>query len=301
MKAGFIGIGAQKAATTWLHHVLAEHPDVSVADEKEVNFFSAQFDKGYAWYTRRFGGQAQPVLFGECSPNYFISCDATARAKVYNPDLKIIAILRDPIDRAFSNHLHEIRKGHIPASTSFAEALTQNPTYLEQSSYKRHLSRWIEAFGQEQVLVLLSEDIGADPAAAYRDVCAHLGLSTGHALQAVGQRQNESITYRSKKLQKILRQAGDAGRAAGLAEAITWVKGRWGIRQLIGYNRQHLRGQVTEMSPQTRAKLEQYFQDDVAYVSALLGRDALPWSTGRDAVHTTLPNTKEGRYEHVYG
>ena len=87
----FVCIGAQKCATTWLHNVLATHPEVAMPHEiKELDFFSAKFDRGYQWYMRHFAPATTARLRGEVSPSYLCSRDAPAWAKAYNPAMKIV-------------------------------------------------------------------------------------------------------------------------------------------------------------------------------------------------------------------
>ena len=100
---GFIGLGAQKCASTWLHDVLVDHPELSVPTElKEVDYFSYHHDRGPEWYEQRFDASAQDNLCGEISPSYLHSPDVVARVAEYNPDMRIILIVRDPIARAIS-------------------------------------------------------------------------------------------------------------------------------------------------------------------------------------------------------
>ena len=100
--------------TSWLHALAAAHPGVTASEPKELDFFSYHFDRGYRWYERHFAGPpGTPTVGFECSPSYFLDPRAPERAAAYHPGLKIVVLLRDPVARAYSNHLHEIAKGHI--------------------------------------------------------------------------------------------------------------------------------------------------------------------------------------------
>lgn len=276
-RVGFLGIGAQKCATSWLHHVLSQHPQVFASDPKELNYFTANYDRGALWYERHFDAAGAGMICGEASPTYFFSQDAPERAYRYNPDLCLIAVVRDPVARAFSNHLHEIRKGHIPEDTSFETALAANPAYVLQSRYRQNLSRWIDLFGRDALLVLVAEELASDPAAGYAAVCAHLGISAEAPPDDIHERQHESVASHLPALQRGLRAGGDAARRLGLGNLVRSVKGAPGVRTVLGLNRKDLRKTVAPMRDDTRARLVELFAPDVAFVRELVGRPIPQW------------------------
>lgn len=279
-EVGFLGIGVQKCATSWLHGMLSQHPEIGTPDMKETDFFIAHHDRGWRWYEGLFSdGKA----VGEFSPNYFTSVDATQRAHQYNPQMRLIAILRDPVARAMSNHLHEIRKGHISSTISFEDAVLSNPAYIDQGHYARHLSRWIDRFGQDNCLVLLAEDIGKDPVAAFETVCDYLGVDRSVRPDGLGGRRHETVGARSDRLQGVLRSGGHALRHLGLGAVVPKLKSAPGIGHIVRHNRVDLRESIPEMTPQTRNDLREIFATDIAWVSTLLGRD-LPWDSSKRSV-----------------
>lgn len=278
-KIDFIGIGAQKSATSWLHYVLSKHPEISASDPKELNYFTANYDRGEIWYERNFSDSPEGAIRGECSPTYFFSHSAPSRAFNYNPDLKLIAILRDPVARSFSNHLHEIRKRHIPDSSCFEDGMATNPAYVEQSQYKANLMRWLEYFDRNSLLILIAEDIRDDPLTAFKAVCHHLGVSTDTVPDGLFERRHESIGSRNHGLKKFLRAGGDAARAIGLERFVLKFKNTPGIKHLISLNDKDLRKEIQPMHEDTRTFLTAQFRDDVAFVEQLLNRTDLPWPT----------------------
>ncbi|MEM9232085.1 MAG: sulfotransferase [Pseudomonadota bacterium] len=279
MTVDFIGIGAQKSATSWLHDMLSEHPGICASDPKELNFFTANYDRGRMWYERHFNQAANGQLCGECSPTYFFSGDAPIRAKAYNPVLKLIAVLRDPVARAFSNHLHEVRKTHIPADTSFEDGLAANPAYVAQSSYAANLERWSASFDSSALLVLLAEDIKADPSTAYDAICAHLGIDRSVRPQGLSERRHESVANKSDAAQRFLKSGGDLARSVGLGNTVAAVKKAPGVSQILAMNKRDLRTEIAPMRDETRLRLIEGFRDDMKYVADFLGRDSLPWAS----------------------
>lgn len=281
-QVGFIGIGAQKAATTWLHHVLSEHPSIVTSDEKELNFFTANYDRGYQWYEDQFQDRQGEVIRGECSPTYFFSRDAAERAARYHPGLRLICILRDPVERAFSNHMHEIRKGHIPADTLFEDAWARNPAYALQSSYQANLEGWLAHFKKDALLVLFSEDVASNPYAIYEQVCDHLGVAPELRPASITERHHENITYKNPAVQKTLRYGGDAMRSLGMQDLVKNLKQAPGVKQALSMNKQHLKTQVAPMRAETREMLIEHFSPDIEYVARITGRAVLPWASWRD-------------------
>src|SRR5262249_43557994 len=193
MKPTFIGLGGQKCASTWVHSVLKDHPDAYVSTPKEIDFFSSFYENGFQWYERSFAGAQHQRAIGEISPSYLPDGNAPARAHEYNPRFRIIVSLRDPVERAYSNHLHEVRLGHYAdEDLSFEAGLANNPMYLEQSRYAKHLGRWLRHFPRDQLLVILQEEISADPAQQARRLYQFLGLDSGPGPAGAGGTVNDS-------------------------------------------------------------------------------------------------------------
>lgn len=274
-QATLIGIGAQKCASTWLYGVLQQCADVRVSDDKEVDFFSYYFDRGYEWYERNFADAGDRRHRGEISPSYFIHPDAPARVAAYNPDMHILVTLRDPVDRAYSNHLHEARKGHISgANLDFEAALSNNPLYRDQGCYARHLARWFDHFPRDRIHVFFQEDITADREAMARILTDRLGVPPLEDFLDL--RANESVRYRNPGLGQALWRAGNFARQQGLGRAVETVKSAPGIRHLRAANREPMRDIVPPLQADTAAALTEFYAADVAQLETLLDCP-VPW------------------------
>lgn len=271
-----IGIGAQKCTSSWLHSVLATHPQVGASQPKEVDYFSYYFDRGHRWYESHF-----PVgkeLWFENAPSYFHDPRSPARLRSYAPDARIIALLRDPIERAYSNHLHEVIKGHIPA-ISFREGLANNPSYLDQSRYNTHLTRWYDAFPRSQIMVVIAEDISVKPGEIARGVFEFLGLNTSHVTGLLAERRNVSERARSSGLRLMLRKGGDGMRALGLEETLSRVKNLTPVSQMLAANSLDMRRVVPPLSIKERHDLLHELRPEMAGLATLIGRRDLPWES----------------------
>lgn len=280
-RVGAIGLGAQKCASSWIHSVAGSHPEIGVSTPKELDFFSYYFDRGYRWYESHFDKDATRTVRFESSPSYFHDPRAPGRARAYNPDLKIVLLLRDPVKRAFSNHLHEIIKGHIDP-VAFEDGLTNNPAYVEQGLYATHLGRWREAFAPNRMLVLFAEDISADASAAARRLFGFLGVDDGFDSAILHERRNESDRARLPALRVGLRAGGDWMRRRGLEPMLARIKAKPPIAQLLKANRIEVRNEVPPMRPETECRLRSLFEDEMAELRVMLGRDRLPWEVGQD-------------------
>ncbi|MEL6646229.1 MAG: sulfotransferase domain-containing protein [Pseudomonadota bacterium] len=284
LQATFLGIGAQKSATTWLHGVLQQSQHVRVSEEKEVDFFSYWFDRGYEWYERNFDGSEAVRHRGEISPSYLIHPSAASRAAAYNRDMAIFVMLRDPVERAYSNHLHEARKGHISgANLSFEQALENNPLYREQGRYAAYLKAWYDAFPAEQIHVMFQEDINADRARAAAYVMSALGVPTLDNFLDL--RANESVRYRNAAMGETLWKVGNYARRNGLGRVVEAVKAAPGVKHMREANREAMRDLIHPMAPETAADLTEYFADDVAQLEKMLGR-RVPWTRFSQDTHT---------------
>lgn len=271
-----IGIGAQKCASTWVHAALGVHPQIGVSVPKEVDFFSYYFDRGYEWYETHFAqATLRPVRF-EASPSYLHDPRAPERVYDYNPEIKILLMLRDPIDRAYSNHLHEVIKGHI-GPISFAHGLANNPAYIEQGLYATHLARWLSVFPRKQILVLFAEDVKVNPGVAAQQLYAFAGVDKDFSSQVLQERRNVSDRARFPILRYLLRSGGTTLRKAGLEESLARLKRTGPVSRMMSANSLDIRQEIAPMDSASRSHLKTVFAPEMDVLIKLLGRDHLPW------------------------
>ena len=193
----FLIVGAQKAGTTALYSYLRRHPHVTGPAWKEVSYFDRHFARGEAWYRGNFPLRRAGSVVGEASPSYLFHPEAAERVAMLLPDVRVIALLRDPIDRAYSHYQHEVALGR--EALTFEEALERederlrgevermledpryfshawwNYTYRSRGLYAEQLERWFAAVPRDRVLVLESSELGDRPAETYSRVLEFLG------------------------------------------------------------------------------------------------------------------------------
>ncbi len=177
--ADFMIIGAQKSGTTSLAYQLAQHPALSISGQKEPHYFSKSRDwrATLARYHKLFSPQKGQLCF-EASTSYSFLPEypeTAERLKAYNPDLRLIYILRHPVERIRSHYLHRVRRGKVLRPPG-AE-IRRNPIYLDRSRYATQIRPYLALFPAEQVLILIFEEYAADPQAAFGQVADLLGIS----------------------------------------------------------------------------------------------------------------------------
>src|SRR6266508_5585214 len=155
--ATFVVIGPGKAGTTWMYSLLKAHPEVCVAAAKGTMFFDANYHRGVGWYHRFYDACDGQAAVGEVCNSYIFSEEAPARMHTYNPALKLVTSLRNPIDRAFSNYLFWLRNAQVTGS--FEDTVLARPELLVQGLYAMHLERYLGHFPARQLLVLAFDDL----------------------------------------------------------------------------------------------------------------------------------------------
>ncbi|MBD0328504.1 MAG: sulfotransferase [Thermoleophilia bacterium] len=204
----FLIVGAQRAGTTALYAYLRRHPAIAGPPWKEVSFFDRHYARGERWYrghfpsTLRLGWagrrEGDRPRVGEASPSYLFHPLAPERAAAVVPGARLVALLRDPVERAFSHYRFEVALGREPLAFEQAldaeeertradvERMRTDPayvgyawwnfSYLGRGRYAEQLERWLARFPREQLLVLTSEDLFADPGRTSAAVLGFLGV-----------------------------------------------------------------------------------------------------------------------------
>lgn len=175
----FVGIGAQKAGTTWLFENLARHPGICFPGGKEVHFWDARFANGIDWYKNLFSPDLTKVLTGEITPAYAIlTTDVISQFKSTFPNVRIIFVIRNPLRRAWSSALMALWR----AEMTFNEASDQwfidhfkSKNSLLRGDYAVSIKNWQSVFPAEQMLIMQFEQIKTDPAGFLKSCCRHIG------------------------------------------------------------------------------------------------------------------------------
>ena len=203
----FIIIGAQKSGTTSLYGYIMQHPYAFAAQRKEINFFTLKYHYGTKWYVSNFPTSLRrcinkithkPFVTGEASPYYIFHPLAAERMKKLLPNVKLIIILRNPVDRAFSHYNHVIthqneqysfkdaiseeskrlegEKERIESNPSYISKKYRSYSYLSRGRYIEQVEKWMNVFSKDQFLILRTEDLHRDTVGTVNQVFDFLGL-----------------------------------------------------------------------------------------------------------------------------
>lgn len=181
--------GAAKAGTTSLHRYLRQHPEVFMSEEKEVHFFTKEweqtrggpeaFEKAKQAYQARFApGTGLPVR-GESTPAYLHHPEVPQRIAEHVPDARFVVSLRDPIERAHSDHTMLARTNREDRSfleVARREAAGDSDHHTKRGRYDEHLERYFDTFGRENVLVVLFEDLKRDTRGVLEEIASFLEI-----------------------------------------------------------------------------------------------------------------------------
>jgi hypothetical protein len=197
----FLILGAPKAGTTSLAAWLGAHRDVFVPPQKELHFFSREdrWSQGPEWYAAAFDGAGKRRLAGEATPTYLDDEPTAGRLASLVPGARLIALLREPVDRAWSHHCYD-RDLDID-TTPFEQIVAtagrpDEHRYVWQGRYVRHLERYAALVPRDQLLVLWFDDLRDHPLETWREVCRFLDLEPEPVPAAVGSVHNRHYTVR---------------------------------------------------------------------------------------------------------
>jgi len=195
----FMIIGTQKGGTTSLYRYLAKHPDINPNYVvKELSYFDEDYSRGKIWYRSNFPKKRAGKLYFEGTTHYLYNPLVPKRVKQMLPNVKVIALLRNPIDRAYSSYKHQVRAGR--ESLSFEDAIESESkrlsgekdrlladpsyisynynhfSYIERGKYIDQINNWLECFSKKQMLILSSEDFFQDTDDSLKQICNFLGV-----------------------------------------------------------------------------------------------------------------------------
>ena len=259
-----LGLGPQRTGSTWLDVQLRRHPELTLpAHVKETYFFDRHWDRGLGDYRRHF---ASGDAWAEVGPSYFDHPQVPGRVAAVAPEARAVATLRDPIARAQSLWLHHLRKGRVP--NDFWAAAEREPSILGAGDYAEHVGRWREALGEGRVLVLVMEEVHADPAAALRALTDWAGLAPLAPAEDAGERVNAASAPRWPLAAKAAAGAVTLLHRARLHRVVALGK-RMGLNKVYG----GARGPLPSLNDADRERLADRYAPHVAFVNDLLGRD----------------------------
>ncbi len=293
----FLVIGAAKSGTTSLYWYLAQHPQIYMSPMKDPHFFTHEGERpnfrgpGDEWanthfvyrlgdYRKLFAGVSDEKAIGEASTWYLGNPKAPDRIRHYIPEAKLIAILRNPVDRAYSAYLHLVREGH--EWLDFARALREEEARIKANwndiwHYKRggfyhaQLTRYYDLFDQDQIRVYLYEDLKEDPVGTTQSIFRFLGVDDSFVPDTSRWHDDVSHIPRSRALQTFVEKPHPLKSALKplLPEE---------LRPRIRENLRHRNLTIPPPMPKdVRKQLTEAYREDILKLQGLIGRDLSGW------------------------
>lgn len=287
----FLVIGAQKSGTTSLFKYMQEHPSLYLPAQKEINFFADEdkYSKGAEWYINTyFSGADDRKLWGEVSPHYMAYRCSPARIHRTFPEAKLVAILRNPVDRAYSNYNHVVRKGaetrafheviadqsktrfHLPETTS---GDLWKHYVIGFGLYGQALKQYLHYFDREQIFLLFQEDLLSDPQNVIVRLFDFLGADSSYEPKHLDKKYHkggvkrfvglEQRILRHRALKKLIKSLLVS--ESNLASARFWFE-QFNIKPV----------EYEGISPEERRFLTETYMEDVQLLKHLFSLNT-PW------------------------
>lgn len=279
--------GAQKSATTWLAQCLSEHPDIYIPRQKELHFFCPSSEcrfstakKGIGWYNDIFLENAQGRITGDCTTDYMYYPGSCEKLFKRNPEMKIIFLLRNPIDRAYSAYW--MRKRRCPDLQSFNRLVLEEQAYIQRGFYAEQIQPFIKCFGCQNVHIMVYEELFENPEKHLRALFKFLGLDYQVKSQTTHQKVGATRNLKFG-LNRLL--YGFMSRIINAPVIhLIWKKMRKNsfLSKIIEYFLELMSKDnynYPEISEQDRFNLQQIFKNENEKLYQLLDREIEHWKT----------------------
>ena len=279
----FFLVGAPKAGTTSLYHYLREHPHVFMSQEKEPHYFSFVGEQQPPWgtptldaYKALFADAGGSRAVGEASTWYLYSTAASREIHAEVPDARILMLLRNPVDRAFSSWAYGVQMSWEKEDFETALAKEADRTaaggawdvhYVQAGMYAAQVRRYLDMFPRSQIGVWTFEDFRRDPSRVCREAYEFIGVDPRAGFPDTRAVHNPTARPRWPALNRALRRPG---RLKAVAKAVLPT----GLRQTIARSlRSSNQAAKPSMDPAVRSRLREVYRQDVAELSDLLATD----------------------------
>jgi hypothetical protein len=271
MIPNFLFIGPDKSGSTWVHNALSWHPEVYMSQVKEIFYFDRYYHFGEAWYANHFR-RARPHhrIIGEVSHDYLFSKVAATRIASDLPNVRLMACLREPVDRAFSAYLYLHKQGRLRCD--FSEAISSFGELIEHGRYARDLRVYLSLFPSAAIHVALFDDLQQDPVNFARNMFKFLNVEALDLPNNLIRPLNPSAKPRFFRVAQIARRAGWAVREAGRPEVVRVVKNSRMIQKSL-YRAYGAERPV--LGAAARDALRPVFRNEVEQLAELIGVDVV--------------------------
>jgi len=277
-KVNTLVIGAGRSGTTTICNILEQHPEVCYSVVKEVYYFSIPdlFRRGEGYLHSFFGDCSDRRVIATADTYLLIDYGAIRRIHAYNPEMKIIVMVRNPVERAYSSYLYSVNNGHHEPYPQFTDsmeaeaAIAEEPDVVKRNNlghfyaglYCRHLDQWLKVFDRSRLLILPTAWLKEDPGRTVSELFGFLDLP---AADIDMKWLNKHAIPRSRTLEKILINRESLFRRTVRNMIPAFIKNRI-IRSHLAewvFSMNRKAAPVPELSDEERRKAEWYFREDM--------------------------------------
>ncbi|MCP5095597.1 MAG: sulfotransferase domain-containing protein [Chloroflexi bacterium] len=275
MLVDFMIIGAQKSGTTSLASQLSNHPEICFCNIKEPMYFldAVNWRKNLNSYHQLFTPQNGQLL-GEASTTYtFLPKypDTYKSLYEYNPDLKLVYIMRHPIERMVSNYTHRILRNQVKLAPE--EALLHDPSFINISRYGVQIQPYIELFGRDNILLLVFEEYVADPLECLKQIAGFLQIDFT-PFKTIDTKPKQVSVGNMQLKYTAVRKLYQMNAFQSVRDYIPQS-----LRQLVRKQVSKEIDQKPTISLETRKLLWRFVEDDVCHIEQLMQRELTIWRT----------------------
>lgn len=292
----FVIIGAAKSASTWLHLALRQHPGIYMPNTETPFFEDAYYNENdLGGLYRAVDSAPDDAVIGIKCPNYLCTPECAPRLARHLPNARLIAILRNPVDRAVSQYYHLIRAGSlplVPADVAFSRYLGGHfdPPYvkkfiMEFGLYAQGIANHLKVFPKDQILVMTDLELRRDLRGVFKRACRFIGVDDSFMPANISMPRNNGI-YSSGFLSLImqLNQRGlsfdsQTGLEHPRRDLVGWAVRRLAVMgsRLSAATRRFVRDQEPAVSMKTRSGLLAYYLPDIMKLQELIQIDLTAW------------------------
>jgi len=232
IKPNFLYIGASKAGSSWLFECLRAHPSVFIPIAKDLQFFNLYYDKGTDWYQAFFDTKDAFLAYGEMSHDYFLASKNAQRICDFNPAIKLIACLRNPVDKILSNYNYA-KRTYLDKQVSFEEFFNNHSKYKKDETHNMgrenannydNLAPFYKLFPSENILILFYDDLKSQPEYFIQKVYNFLEVDTDFTPPMLNTKVNPNQSSRNSTLAHIAYKIAAIVRQIGLSNVVGSIK-----------------------------------------------------------------------------
>ena len=266
----FLYLGPPKSASTWLFQILNNQSQVKLPAAKDIYYFDRYYYKGDQWYEDLFDNPSRNHCVGEISHDYIYSKDAAKRIKKYNPNMKFIAILRHPVERAISHYKYSYKVGNVKGS--LAESIAANPSIIDCGFLSDSFKHYLNYFDRESFLILDFEEIKKKPELVANKIGIFLNISIKQSDNS-NKIVNPANISRSRILTKSLRSLGNLVRRAGFPNIVGYAKSSLLISLLYKKDKR----KITKVLDEEKLMLFDVYKDEIKKIKNTFPKELESW------------------------